>query len=85
MKVGVATRILITDLTGETSVTFNGTAAKFTVASVIEITTTPTGATSGTAGVVTPAHGEEQCEIPGTSRTCFDHFLIGVLSNNPKG
>jgi uncharacterized repeat protein (TIGR03803 family) len=54
-KVGVAVKILGTKLTGATSVTFNGTAAPFVVASASEITTTvPTGATTGTVKVVTP-------------------------------
>jgi uncharacterized repeat protein (TIGR03803 family) len=54
-KVGKAVKILGTNLTGATSVTFNGTAATFTVKSKSEITTTvPTGATSGTVQVVTP-------------------------------
>jgi uncharacterized protein (TIGR03437 family) len=48
-------KILGTNLTGSTSVTFNGTAATFTVKSSSEITTTvPAGATSGTVQVVTP-------------------------------
>jgi uncharacterized protein (TIGR03437 family) len=47
--------ILGTDLTSATSVTFNGTAAAFTVKSKSEITTAvPTGATTGTVQVVTP-------------------------------
>jgi uncharacterized protein (TIGR03437 family) len=46
--------ILGTDLTGATSVTFNGTAAAFSVVSSSEITTTvPTGATTGTVQVTT--------------------------------
>jgi uncharacterized repeat protein (TIGR03803 family) len=54
-KVGTAVKILGTNLTGATSVTFNGTAATFTVKSKSEITTTvPTGATTGTVQVVTP-------------------------------
>jgi hypothetical protein len=54
-KVGTAVKILGTDLTGATSVTFNGTAAKFTVVSESEITTSvPTGATTGMVEVTTP-------------------------------
>ena len=54
-KVGAAINILGTDLTGATSVTFNGTAAKFTVVSSSAITTTvSTGATTGEVKVVTP-------------------------------
>jgi uncharacterized repeat protein (TIGR03803 family) len=54
-KVGKAVQILGTDLTGATSVTFNGTAATFTVVSGSEITTkVPTGATTGPVQVVTP-------------------------------
>ena len=54
--VGVAVNILGTNLTGATSVTFNGTAAKFTVASSSLITTTvPSGATTGEIKVVTPS------------------------------
>ena len=52
--VGTAIKILGTDLTGATSVTFNGTSAKFTVVSSSEITTTvPAGATTGEIKVVT--------------------------------
>jgi uncharacterized repeat protein (TIGR03803 family) len=55
-KVGAAINILGTDLTGATSVTFNGTAAKFIVVSSSEITTTvPSGATIGEVEVVTPS------------------------------
>jgi uncharacterized repeat protein (TIGR03803 family) len=54
-KVGGAVKILGTNLTGATRVTFNGTAAAFTVVSPSLITATvPTGATSGTVQVVTP-------------------------------
>jgi uncharacterized repeat protein (TIGR03803 family) len=54
-KVGAAVFILGTDLTGSTSVTFNGTPATFTVSSPSKIMTTlPAGATSGTVQVVTP-------------------------------
>ena len=53
-KVGAAIRILGTDLTGATSVTFNGTAAKFKVVSKSEIeTNVPSGATTGTVEVTT--------------------------------
>ena len=54
-QAGAAVRILGTHLTGATSVTFNGTAATFTVVSATEIdTTVPVGATSGTIAVTTP-------------------------------
>jgi len=53
-KVGAAVRILGTDLTGATSVTFNGTAAEFKVISASEIQTdVPSGATTGTVEVKT--------------------------------
>jgi uncharacterized repeat protein (TIGR03803 family) len=52
---GAPVQILGTNLTGATSVTFNGTAAAFTVVSPSLITTTvPAGATTGTLQVVTP-------------------------------
>jgi uncharacterized repeat protein (TIGR03803 family) len=54
-KVGGTVIILGTNLTGASSVSFNGTAATFTVVSSSEITTSiPTGATSGTVQVTTP-------------------------------
>lgn len=54
-KVGAAVNILGTNLAGATSVTFNGTAATFTIKSQSEITTAvPSGATTGTVQVVTP-------------------------------
>ena len=54
--VGATVNILGTDLTGATSVSFNGTAAAFTVVSSSEITTTvPSGATTGEVQVVTPS------------------------------
>jgi uncharacterized repeat protein (TIGR03803 family) len=63
-EVGKAVKILGTDLTGATSVTFNGTAATFTVKSKSEITTTvPTGATTGKVSVVTP-HGTLSSNVP---------------------
>jgi uncharacterized repeat protein (TIGR03803 family) len=55
-NVAAAVTILGSDLTGATSVTFNGTPAVFVVVSATEITTTvPSGATSGTVQVVTPS------------------------------
>ena len=55
-KVGAAVNILGTNLTGATSVSFNGTAAAFTVASPSLITTTvPAGATTGKVMVETPS------------------------------
>jgi len=55
-KVGKPVKILGTNLTGATSVSFNGTAATFTVVSSSLITTTvPVGATTGTVQVVTPS------------------------------
>jgi len=55
-KVGGAVTILGSDLTGATSVTFNGTPATFTVVSSSEIkTSVPTGATSGFVVVTTPS------------------------------
>lgn len=54
-KIGAKVVILGNNLTGSTSVTFNGTAATFKVVSSSEITTTvPTGATTGVVKVVTP-------------------------------
>jgi len=54
-KVGAVVKILGTDLTGTTAVTFKGAAAAFKVVSSTEITATvPTGATTGTVQVTTP-------------------------------
>ena len=54
--VGAGVKILGSDLTGATSVSFNGTAAAFTVVSrYFIVTTVPTGATTGTVQVVTPS------------------------------
>jgi uncharacterized repeat protein (TIGR03803 family) len=54
-KVGVPVKILGTNLTGATSVSFNGIPAAFAVVSATEITTTvPTGATTGKVQVITP-------------------------------
>jgi uncharacterized protein (TIGR03437 family) len=64
-KVGAAVKILGTDLTGATSVMFNGTAATFTVVSKSLITTTvPKGATTGTIEVVTPNAGTLSSNVP---------------------
>jgi uncharacterized repeat protein (TIGR03803 family) len=55
-KVGSTVKILGTDLTGSTGVTFNGVAATFKVVSPTLITTAvPVGATTGNVQVVTPA------------------------------
>jgi uncharacterized repeat protein (TIGR03803 family) len=55
-KVGTSVIILGSDLTSATSVTFNGTAAVFSIVSATEITTTvPAGATSGAVEVVAPS------------------------------
>jgi uncharacterized repeat protein (TIGR03803 family) len=55
-KVGATIKILGTNLAGASNVSFNGTAAVFTLASSSEITTTvPTGATTGTVQVVIPS------------------------------
>jgi uncharacterized repeat protein (TIGR03803 family) len=55
-KVGTTIKILGTNLTGATSVKFNGTTAVFTVVSSSEITTTvPGGATTGEVQVTTPS------------------------------
>jgi uncharacterized protein (TIGR03437 family) len=54
-KAGAAVKILGTNLTGATSVTFNGTPAAFTVESATQISTTvPAGATTGKVEVITP-------------------------------
>jgi uncharacterized repeat protein (TIGR03803 family) len=55
-KAGRPVYILGTNLTGATAVSFNGTAARFTVVSATEITATaPTGATTGFVSVTTPS------------------------------
>ena len=55
-KVGATIKILGTDLTGTSSVTFNGKVAEFNVTSKHEITTEiPTGATTGKVKVKTPS------------------------------
>jgi uncharacterized repeat protein (TIGR03803 family) len=55
-NVGAKVKILGSSLTGATSVSFNGTAAAFTVVSATEITATvPAGATTGTVQVTGPS------------------------------
>ena len=55
-RVGQTIRILGNNLTGASSVTFNGAAAAFTVVSATQmIATVPAGATSGRVEVVTPS------------------------------
>ena len=55
-KVGIKVFILGSDLTGTSSVVFNGTAASFTTVSKTEIkTTVPAGATTGYVTVTTPS------------------------------
>jgi hypothetical protein len=53
---GASVKILGTDLTGATSVSFNGVAAEFTVnsAGAAISTTVPAGATTGRVQVTTP-------------------------------
>jgi uncharacterized protein (TIGR03437 family) len=55
VKVGAVVDVLGTNLTGATSVTFNGVPAVFIIKSPTEITTNvPSGATTGTISVTTP-------------------------------
>jgi uncharacterized repeat protein (TIGR03803 family) len=63
-KVGATVIILGTNLTGATSVSFNGAAATFTVVSSSEITTTvPAGATTGKVQVTTPSSTLKSSQI----------------------
>jgi uncharacterized repeat protein (TIGR03803 family) len=63
-KAGASVKILGTNLTGATSVTFNSAAATFTVVSPSLITTTvPAGATTGEVKVIKP-HGTVQSNAP---------------------
>jgi uncharacterized repeat protein (TIGR03803 family) len=63
-RVGSVVKILGTDLTGATSVTFNGTAAAFTIESKSAIAATvPAGATSGEVEVVT-SFGTLKSNVP---------------------
>jgi uncharacterized repeat protein (TIGR03803 family) len=65
-RVGAHVKILGSNLTGATSVTFNGTAATFTVVSHALITTTvPTGATTGKVQVTVPS-GTLSSNVPFT-------------------
>lgn len=74
-QVGAPVTILGTNLTGSTSVTFNGTAAAFNVVSASEITTTvPAGATTGTVQVMAPG---------GTLTSNADFQIIGPLQLIP--
>ena len=55
-RVGAGVKILGSNLSGATSVTFSGTAATFTVHSASYIkTTVPAGATTGPVEVATPS------------------------------
>jgi hypothetical protein len=63
-KAGAVVKILGTDLTGATSVTFNGATAVFQVVSSSEITTkVPDAASSGTVEVITPS-GTLSSDLP---------------------
>lgn len=63
-RAGVAVKILGTNLTGATSVAFNGARAVFKVVSATGIATTvPAGATTGDIKVVTP-HGSLSSNLP---------------------
>jgi uncharacterized repeat protein (TIGR03803 family) len=73
--VGTAVMILGNNLTGATSVTFNGIATAFTVVSSSEITTTvPAGATTGIVQVKTPSDTLNS-NMP---------FQVGTLENTPQ-
>lgn len=67
-EVGAAVTILGNNLTGASSVTFNGTAAVFTVNSTGTAisTTVPTGATTGTVQVVTAGNTTVSSNVPFT-------------------
>ena len=82
---GTAVMILGTDLTGATSVSFNGTAATFTVASATLITTTvPSGATTGPVTVVTPSSGTLTSNLPFTIPTGGPTTTTLASSLNPS-
>ena len=64
-EVGAVVKILGTDLTGATSVSFNGTAAAFTVVAPSLITATvPAGATTGTVQVTKCAYVFSFVKLP---------------------
>ncbi len=68
--VGTSVTLLGGDLTGATAVTFNGTAASFTIDNAAEIdATVPAGATSGPVSVTTPL---------GTATSATDFTVIGA-------
>ena len=74
-NLGAPVNILGTNLTGATNVSFNGTAANFTVVSSSEITTTvPAGATTGYVQVVTPS---------GTLSSNVNFVVLGSNSTAP--
>ena len=69
-KVGAAVKILGTNLTGATSVTFNGTAAVFKVVSASLITTTvPTARPPARLGEDTQGNAQEQRGLSGDEVT----------------
>ena len=74
-QVGAPVSILGANLTGATSVTFNGTPASFTIQSPTTITTNiPSGATTGTVQVATPS---------GTLNSNADFQVVGPLQLVP--
>ena len=84
-SVNTAVMILGTDLTGASSVSFNGTAATFTVASATLITTTvPAGATTGPVTVVTPDSGTLTSNLPFTIPTAGPTTTTLASSLNPS-
>jgi hypothetical protein len=66
-KAGTTVIILGNNLTSATNVTFNGSAAAFTVVTSTEIkTTVPSGASTGKVKVTTPQRDvDQQRELPG--------------------
>jgi uncharacterized repeat protein (TIGR03803 family) len=83
-KVGSAVQILGTNLTGATSVSFNGTAATFAVTSASLITTTaPTGSTTGPVTVITPS-GTLTSNLPFTIPAGGTSTTTLISSLNPS-